>query len=292
MSLPKCFLEGKTAIVTGASAGIGRAVARALANNGVNLVLAARSTERLQAAQQELIEQTGVKVLAVPCDVRRPHDLARLVDQAAAEFGRIDLLVNNAGISGFYRFEDLTTDEIDDILRTNLTSAVQLTRLVLPHMLRQGWGHVVNMASLAGKHGPPCAAAYAATKAGLIAFTQSLRIEFRGRRISASAICPGFTDNGGIYDAIRRDVGREPPGMIGSTTTDAVARAVVRAIRKDQPEVIVNSPPLRLFCVLDALFPRLGDWLLRKLAGRYFRAIGRARRRSTRPGDHAAPRAA
>lgn len=277
MSLPKCFLEGKVAIVTGASAGIGAHIAVALANAGVNLVLAARSRPGLEALQRQIVEQTAVKVLAVPTDVASPTELQRLVDESLREFGRIDILVNNAGREAFRSLHALSVEEITRTVQVNLTGALQLTRLVIPHMLPNGWGHVVNMASTAGKFGPPYAGVYAATKAGLIAFTQSLRTEYRRHGIRATAICPGFTDAGGIYDRIREELGRDPPRFIGQTTADRVARATIRAIRKDQPEVIVNSPPLRPFFALAAWLPSLGEWMVRKFAGRYFRRLAELR---------------
>ena len=277
MSLPKCFLEGKVAIVTGASAGIGAHLAVALANAGVNLVLAARSRNGLETLQKQIVEQTGVKVLVVQTDVASMADQARLVDETLREFGRIDILVNNAGREAFRSLHALSIDEIARTIQVNLTGALQLTRLVIPHMLPSGWGHIVNMSSTAGKFGPPHAGVYAATKAGLIAFTQSLRTEYRRQGIRATAVCPGFTDAGGIYDRIRADLGHDPPRFIGQTTADRVARATIRAIRKDQPEVIVNSPPLRPFFTLAACLPSLGEWLVRKFAGRYFRRLAELR---------------
>jgi short-subunit dehydrogenase len=277
MSLPKKFLNQKVAVVTGASSGIGARVARALADTGVNLVLAARSADRLEQVRRELVEQTRVKAIAIPTDVSVPGTLQGLVDGAVAEFGGIDILVNNAGVDAFRNFHELEIDEIRSTVDVNLTGAMLLARLALPHMLQRGWGHIVNMASTAGKYGPPYGAAYGATKAGLIAFTQSLRIEYRNRGIGASAICPGFTDDGGIYEAIKADIGRGTPRVIGSTTVDAVARATIRAIRRDQPEVIVNHPPVRPFLVLTAMYPKLGEWLLRRFAGGFFRRIARAR---------------
>lgn len=273
MSLPKCFLEGKVAIVTGASAGIGRCIARRLALAGVNAVLAARRSEPLAMARDELIEQTGVKVLAVPCDVGRLADLQRLVQCTLEAFGRLDIVVNNAGVETFAPFHALTPEQLQSAVQTNLTGALQLTRLAVPVMQSQGWGHVINLSSTAGKYGPPYAAAYAATKAGLIAFTQSLRVEYRSTGIHATAICPGFTLDGGIYERLRAALGRDTPRLIGGTDADRVARAVLRAIRKDQPEVIVNSPPQRPFFALYAAFPRLGEYLFRKFAARYFRRI-------------------
>jgi short-subunit dehydrogenase len=278
MSLPRNFLEGKTAIVTGASSGIGKHVARALADSGMNLAIAARRVDRLEAVRTELIEQTGVRVIAIPTDVADLAALQRLVSRTLDEFGQIDVLVNNAGVDAYRHLHELAPETVKSVVDVNLTAAIQLTQLVLPAMFEQGWGHIINMASTAGKHSPPYGAVYGATKAGLVALTQSLRVEYRSRGISASAICPGFTEEGGIYEQLKTDLGRGAPRAIGSTTVEKVARATVRAIRHDQPEPIVNNPPMRPFLVLTAMFPRFGEWLLRKFAGHYFRRIGRVRR--------------
>ncbi|HXY33636.1 MAG TPA: SDR family oxidoreductase, partial [Planctomycetaceae bacterium] len=232
-------LRGSTALVTGASAGIGLAVARRLAQSGANLMLAARRAELLEEAAASL-RSSGVKAIAVPTDVSRLDALESLVDRAIQEFGTIDVLVNNAGVEAFCHYEELPPNRIAETISVNLTSALLLSRLVIPHMLRAGRGHIVNMASTAGKFGIPYGAAYGTTKAGLINFTHALRAEYRGRGLSASAICPGFTDEGGIYDRMRQQSGRGSPFVIGSTTVDRVAEAVVRAIERDKAELIVN----------------------------------------------------
>ena len=214
-------LRDCTALVTGASAGIGLAVARRLASAGANLVIAARHVDKLEAAAG-LLRATGVKVLAVPTDVGRRDDLEKLVDSALREFPTIDVLVNNAGIEAFCRYEDLPLERIDETIRVNLASVLLLTRLVVPHMLEARRGHVVNMSSTAGKYGPAFGGLYGATKAGLISFTQAFRAEYRDRGISASVICPGFTDEGGIYDRMKAHSGRRSPALVGSTTADRV----------------------------------------------------------------------
>ena len=265
-------LRGCTALVTGASAGIGLHVARRLASAGANLVIAARHAENLETAAG-LLRASGVKVLAVPTDVGRRDDLERLVDSAIGEFRTIEVLVNNAGIEAFCHYEDLPLGRIDETIRVNLTSALLLTRLVVPHMLSAGRGHVVNMSSTAGKHGPAFGALYGTTKAGLINFTQALRAEYRGHGVSASVICPGFTDDGGIYDRMKVHSGRRSPALLGSTTADRVARAVVRAIEKDVPETIVNWTPLRPIMVLTQMFPSLGATLARAASVRFLKRV-------------------
>jgi short-subunit dehydrogenase len=265
-------LRGSTALVTGGSAGIGLAVARRLAQAGANLVLAARRPEPLESAAAAL-RASGVKAIAVPTDVARLEALEALVDRAIREFGTIDVLVNNAGVEAFCPYEELPLDRIADTIATNLTSALLLTRLVIPHMLMARRGHVVNMASTAGKFGPAFGATYGTTKAGLINFTQALRAEYHGRGVSASAICPGFTVQGGIYDRMREQSGRRSPFFVGSTTVDRVAEAVVRAVERDKAELIVNWPPQRPLSAFVALFPTLGGALVRSASVRFLRRV-------------------
>ena len=265
-------LRGSTALVTGASAGIGLSVARRLAQAGANLVLAARRVEPLEEAAAAL-QSLGVKAIAVPTDVSHLEALESLVERAMAEFGTIDVLVNNAGVEAFRPYEELPLDRIADTIAVNLTSALLLTRLVIPHMLQAGRGHVVNMASTAGKFGIAYGATYGTTKSGLINFSQALRAEYRGRGISASAICPGFTARGGIYDRMRQHSGRKSPLFVGSTTAEHVAEAVIRAIERDKAELIVNWPPLRPMTAFAALFPTLGGALIRRASIRFLKRV-------------------
>ncbi len=192
-------LTGRLAVVTGASGGIGVYVAKALASKGMNLVLAARSESALQEVAAD-IRRMGVKAIAVPADVANHADRERLVSRALAEFGRIDVLVNNAGIETYCPFAELPLEEIQRTIDVNLTAAIVLARMVLPGMLAAGAGHIVNMSSTAGKHGPAYGAAYGASKAGLISLTETLRAEFKGQGVSArssvraSRTTAGFTN--------------------------------------------------------------------------------------------------
>jgi short-subunit dehydrogenase len=265
-------LRGSTALVTGASAGIGLAVARRLAQSGANVALAARRAEPLEEAAAAL-RAMGVKALAVPTDVARLEALEALVERAIGEFGTIDVLVNNAGVEAFAQYEELPPARIAETINVNLTAALLLTRLVVPHMLKAGRGHIVNMASTAGKFGTVFGATYGTTKAGLINFTQAIRAEYRGRGVSASVICPGFTDQGGIYDRMREQSGRRSPFLVGSTTTDRVAAAVIRAIERDKPELMVNWPPLRPIMSFAAAFPTLGGTLIRLATFRFLKRV-------------------
>jgi short-subunit dehydrogenase len=267
-------LRGRNAIVTGASAGLGMNVARALAREGMNLILAARSVETLEKVAAEM-RGLGVNAIAVPTDVSDEEQLKRLVECAMREFGSIDVLVNNAGIEAFRQFHQIDPVEIHRTIDVNLTATLLLTRYVLPHMVSAGRGHIVNMSSTAGKQGPAFGAAYGASKAGQIAFTQSLRGEYHGTGISASVICPGFAADGGVYEALKRRAGRGTPWWMGSTTAEAVGRAVVKAIRHDLPDVIRNSPWMRPIFVLNAALPRIGEWIVRLATIRFLRRAAR-----------------
>jgi short-subunit dehydrogenase len=261
-------LSGRNVLITGGSAGIGLAVARSLARAGMHVALAARSREPLERAAAEL-RAMGVTVIAIPTDVTDVRQLPSLVDDVLCELGGIDVLVNNAGIETYRDFHQLELADIEQTIQLNLTAALQLTRLVIPHMLKMRRGHVVNMSSTAGKHGPPFGAAYGASKAGLIAFTQTLRTEYHGSGVSSSAICPGFAHDGGMYERMKSDTGTTTPWYLGATTAEAVGHAVVKAIQRDLAEVIVNTPPLRPAFVLAQIAPKLGSWLVR-LATRHF----------------------
>ncbi len=276
LSSPCCFkfvhmnLTDQIVIVTGASAGIGEQICRRLAKERVKFVLAARSEDKLNRLAEQLRGE-GCECLVVRTDVSDPNDLAHLVQQTLATYGRIDVLVNNAGVDLFQAFD---STEIEDILQTieiNLTGAILLARLVMPEMLKNGAGCIINMASTAGKHTPAYGSVYGATKAALIGFTQGLRAEFGDRGIRCTAICPGFTKDGGIYDRIVQATGKKTSLALGGTSAKRVANKVVKAIRNGAPEMIINWPPMRPAMVLREIFPRLGEKLVVAVSKRFVR---------------------
>ncbi|MEY3459161.1 MAG: 3-oxoacyl-[acyl-carrier-protein] reductase FabG [Planctomycetota bacterium] len=273
-----------TILITGASAGIGQVTALHLARvrPGCRLILAARGAAKLEEVATA-VKAVGCDVLAVPADVSSPASLRQLVDRSLAHFGRIDVLVNNAGIECFAELEALSEEKIQSVIGTNLTGAILLTRLVLPEMKQRRFGRIINMASTAGKYGPAWGAVYGATKAGLIAFTQSLRGELRRSGIGCTAICPGFAVDGGIYDEIVRATGRRTPPLLGGTTAAKVAVAVDKAIRRSPPELILNFPALRPVFVLRELWPRLGEIIVHATTLKYLR-------RAATSGQHSSPR--
>ena len=268
--------EGKVALITGGSQGIGRAVAGALARKGMNLILAARSADKLELAAIEL-RQSGVRVLTVPTDVSKRADLERLVAASVAEFGRIDVLINNAGIEAFRVFHEIPLDQIEATVKTNTIGSLLLTRLVIPVMLERGWGRIINMSSTAAYQAPPFGATYAATKASLLQFSMALRLEYAGTGISSSAICPGFTNDGGIYEQIKTTMGRGMPWLLRGTTAEAVAKKVIKALRTDPPIIVVDKPGVRLMIAIFHIFPRFGEWVTHKVATRFFRKLANKR---------------
>jgi NAD(P)-dependent dehydrogenase (short-subunit alcohol dehydrogenase family) len=177
----------KSALVTGGSSGIGFAVARALREDGYELTLASRRAEKVEAAAAEL----GAEHVAA--DVRREEDCERLVEAHRERFGRLDVLVNSAGVGIAGTVEDLPLKRFDLQVDVNLRSLFLVTKLCIP-MLRESRGHVVNLASIAGTLPTPGLATYGATKAAVIALTRSLNLELEQDGVRATALCPGFVD--------------------------------------------------------------------------------------------------
>ena len=257
-------LQGRTAIVTGASRGIGSQIARSLGREGMNIVLVARSAAGLEQVAAEL-GSAGQHAIAVPADLSDHSTLDRIVEATEEQFGAVDLLINNAGITATRRFETSTDEETAQIIDVNLTAGILLTKRVLPGMLERGRGHVVMIASLAGKVGSPYESVYAASKAGQIAFVQSLREELHGSGVGASVVCPGFVEESGMWADAGISQGIRQPRLAGATTPGAVANAVVRAVKRDNAEVYVNRPPMRPMLVLGEVSPRFRSWVLRRI---------------------------
>jgi short-subunit dehydrogenase len=261
-------IRGKTALITGASRGIGTYISKALAEKGMNLVLAARSAFDLINAASE-IRSLGTKVLTIPADVGKRSELESLAKRAEEESGGIDVLVNNAGLEKAYPYDKISTDVLDQIIEVNLVAPMILSRLLIPKMIERGEGHIVNIASLAGLAGVAYEEVYAATKHGLVGFTRSLRLTAIGERypVRASVICPGFISDAGMYENTRKDTGIEAPFAFGTSPPENVARSVVRAILNDIPEIVVNSRPIRPLLLAQVLSPRFSSWCSNKFGG-------------------------
>ncbi len=247
-------LKNRVCVLTGASRGLGPYMARSLAAEGVNFAVAARSASELEATAATL-RDLGRRAIAVTCDVGSADDRRRLIDATLAEYGRIDILVNNAGIELTAHFENQPDDEIARVVEVNLTAAMHLARAVVPAMLERKTGHIVNVASLAGKVPVPFSVPYAASKAGLIGFTRSFRSEFKKRGVSASVICPGLVSEAGMYKDMQDQSGVKENFLAGTVSPAKVASDVVKAIKRDRPEMLVYRGPGRLVTGLAELTP-------------------------------------
>ena len=211
-------LQGKTAVITGASRGIGASVARMLHDRGVNLGLASRSGDDLGLSG----------VVAQPCDVRNLDELTSLCDTTAERFGGIDILVSNAGVGAYGPFLDLSTEHLEEMIDVNLKGTLYAVRAALPHMLGRE-ADVVTLASEAGRRGLPYEAVYCASKFGQVGFTRALDGELREKGIRCTNVCPGGVATDFALDAGR---GRTEDALPGMMTADDVAEVVVFVIER------------------------------------------------------------
>ena len=281
-------LRGRNALVTGAGGGLGAYIARALADEGVNLALTDLPGSSIDGLSAEL-RTRGVEVEHAPADLADRDERRRLASWAAEALGPIDILVNNAGVEFGGPYLETSSEELELTVAVNLLAVMDMTRLLIPGMLERRWGHVVNMASLAGKLPPPQLASYGATKHGVVGFTASVRAEFADDPVGFSAICPGFVGRVGMFGRIEPYIeGDSSP--TGTVAPERVGEAVIRAIREDVGEVIVNAGPVKPIILLNAIAPAVAGRIYRL---RRFREFGerltRARERyeaaQSAPGD-------
>jgi NAD(P)-dependent dehydrogenase (short-subunit alcohol dehydrogenase family) len=196
-------LEGETAIVTGGGRGIGRAIARAFAHEGATVILAARSADELETTRTEIVAAGG-QAHAVATDVRSRAAVEALVARALEATGRLDIVVNNAGVFVWKALAELEEAEWDRILDTNLKSSYLLVHAALPALVASGRGRILNVSSIHGTVGDANVVAHCAAKFGLIGLTKALAAELRGAGVTVNAICPGSTDNmARVHDAPR-----------------------------------------------------------------------------------------
>ncbi len=186
-------LEGKTALVTGSTSGIGRGIAEHLAAQGCNMVLNGfGEAAGIEAQRAELAEAAGVEVTYSGADMSLPEQIAAMIAEAEARFGALDILVNNAGIQHVAPIEDFPPEEWDRILAINLTSSFHTIRAALPGMKARGWGRIVNIASVHGLVASVHKVAYVAAKHGLVGLTKAVALEAAGNGVTCNAICPGW----------------------------------------------------------------------------------------------------
>jgi short-subunit dehydrogenase len=255
--------EDQVVVITGASSGIGAATARLLGQRGYRVVLAARRLERLEALAHE-IRGDGGEALPVATDVTRLHQIQNLVDSAIDQYGRIDVLFNNAGLGRSKPLEASDPEkEIDLQLRVNLWGLIQTTRAVLPHMIERRHGHIINMSSIAGLVGTPTFSVYSASKSSVRGFGEALRREVSKYGIFVSAIYAGavateFAQHSGVTGKI----GISTPKKLALTAED-VARTVLRMLDRPRRAVIIPGP-MRIVVWANMLFPGFVDWLVER----------------------------
>ena len=199
------MLKNKLALITGGGRGIGRAIALAFAREGANIAVAARTLDQVNQVAAEIEQQYHSKALALVCDVSDPSSVQKMFAAVRENFdGDVDILVNNAGVAESATLAN-TTDELwHKHLNINLSGTFYCTRAALPAMLKNGWGRIVNIASIAGKTGAPYITAYAASKHGVMGLTRSLAVEVGASGVTVNAICPGYVETDMVSKALER----------------------------------------------------------------------------------------
>lgn len=232
--------DAQVAIVTGASSGIGAAVARHLARAGMRVVLAARNEAALETVAREVVALGGA-ALVVPTDVRDAAQCRALIEQTVAQWSRLDILINNAGLGFSNRVGQLAEAEVQAQIETDLTGVIWCCNAAVPVMERAGCGAIINIGSVAGRIGLPTSAVYCAAKFGLDGFTQSLRAEVHGRGIAVSLLNPGFVATDFSRRASRGgDDTRSRPGP--EMSADDVALRIMQLLKHPRRQVVMTWP--------------------------------------------------
>ena len=247
--------KGRTALVTGASRGIGPLIAAQIARDGGHVVLTGRSATDLKVVAAELAAE-GADVSFIPADLTQPGAAETLVQAVERQRGGIDLLVNNAGGDPLREFHVMTIQENLHTLQINLIAPLALSHAVLPGMLCRGHGHIVNISAMAGRVSFPFTEVYAAAKDGLIGFTRVLRADYHARGVSASVVILGAIRGAGQGQRMLDESGMRASGFMAPA--ESVARAVEKAVKKDRAELVIMPGPGRLLRAVMDYFPALG----------------------------------
>ena len=249
-------LNGARVLLTGASGGIGNAIARALHERGASLAITGRRVDALEALKAEL----GDRVDVLQADLAEREDVEALVGRA----GTVDVLVANAGLPGSGDLDSFTPEEIDRAIDVNLRAPMQLTRALLPGMIERGRGHLVYISSLSGKVPAAGSSVYGATKFGLRGFGSSLHDELHGTGVGATTVFPGFISDAGMF----ADSGVKLPPGVGTKPPEQVAQAVLDGIDKNRTEIDVAPLAVRATGKLAGLAPGAVTTVNRRFGGR------------------------
>lgn len=244
-------LNGSRVLLTGATGGIGHAIARALHARGATLILTGRRAEVLD----QLVGELGDRAEARALDLSD----AGAVHRFASDLGEVDVFVANAGLPGTGKLGDYTCEQVDRVIDVNLRSPIHMTHGLLPGMLARGRGHLVYISSISGKVATPYSSLYNATKFGLRGFSFAMHEDLRGTGVGATAVFPGAVADAGLW----ADGGLDLPPGVRPSKPSAVADAVIEGIEKDKPEISVGNPIERLGGVLAGPAPRLVSFINR-----------------------------
>ncbi len=263
-------IKDKVVLITGASSGIGRETAVAFAREGAHVVLAARRKDMIDEILR-LLPEGGERHLSLRADITDEHSVQSLVKETVSRFGRIDILINNAGLRHVGLVKDLDMAKVEKVIATNLLGAIRVTREVLPHMLRQADGHIITVSSFLGARGAYLRSVYAASKFGVEGFMESLRSEVSHKGIRISVIRPSTvaTDS---QASVEIDTHAELP-VFDEQTIDKIAMAIVRLAKRPQREYVVGLfSKVTLF--VNRLFPSVMD---RIIAGDFIKRMNGSR---------------
>jgi short-subunit dehydrogenase len=257
-------LTGEIAVVTGASMGIGEAIAKIFADHGASVVMLSRDASRVEAARGRVGH--GERTLALSCDVRHREEIDRVIGLTLHHFQRIDVWVNNAGHGLLDSVAQMEMAACREMFETNLFGAVAAMQAVIPPMRQQGGGTIINISSVAGHIPLPFHAAYSATKFALNAMGKAAGVELKKDGIHVLTVCPGYVRTGFSENAVRgSELKRVRPGSVRGITAERVAQATLRGYLKQKKEVIVPWTmyvPQKIY----QIFPRVVEWAMGRMA--------------------------
>jgi short-subunit dehydrogenase len=279
-------LAGSRILITGASQGIGRALALAAARRGAKVLAAARSDELLQELAAEA-RAAGVSVETVRADVTSPEDRQRMADAALTAFGGLDVLVNNAGIGATGHFAECGPERLRAIMEVNFFGLTETTRVLLPLLRRGQKPAIVNISSIAGKRGIPARSEYSASKFAVQGFSEALRAEMVRFGIDVLVVCPGLTQTNFSKNMLEQKAKLQLDHMRGMTA-EAVAEATLRAIERGRDETCLTLQG-RLMVLVSRFFPRLADRVAARRVRELFRDEIEARQKQPRPPEPIPP---
>jgi short-subunit dehydrogenase len=257
------FLEGKVAVITGASMGIGEAIAKLLADEGASVVLSSRSLDRAEAARQRVAHSD--RTIAIECDVRNREEVERLATGAIRRFGRLDLWINNAGHGLLDSVGGMDMNACREMFDTNLFGALNGLQVAAMHMKQQGGGTIINISSVAGHIPLPFSAGYSGTKFALNAMGRAARVELAKHNINVLTVCPGYVVTHFGENVVKgREYGEIDAKIKRGITPERVAKATLQGYLKRKRQVVVPWRD-KIFIAIYRISPAIVEWGMRKL---------------------------